>query len=505
MNVAHIKYLWFVCLCIMPYFGSAQLPLKNGRQAKHKYDKAPKIKSYKPKKRNNMPIDTASKDSVYVANIIIKGNKITQDKIILRELRFKKGDKIRVIELDKILTEVTNNIYNTSLFVTVNVNYNPIAKDTIKVDIDLLERWYVWPVPILELNDNNINQWISRYGANLNRVNYGLKLNWNNFIGRKQKVFLILQLGFLKKIALEYSIPFLDKKQVWGSSFQFSYQESNNVGYTNRDNFINFLEDSSQVIQNRYVQFSLNKRSRFYINQGLRLGYYYNKVRDTVLVLNSAFFKNGDQNTQRYLKISYDFVYDYRDIQAFPTKGLYFSFNFEKLGLNIFKDVDILKTRIRFAHYLSFTKRLIFNYSFLFYNNFGRAIPFNLRRGLGYSNANIVAAYDLNNIEAYHYGVFKTNLFFKLFGTTFNLRPIKILPKHFSTLPFAIYLKTYLNFGYGYHPDPDISNLNSINKPLLGAGFGLDFVTYYDFVLRLEYSFNKIGNNALYFYIKYNF
>jgi hypothetical protein len=37
------------------------------------------------------------------------------------------------------------------------------------------------------------------------------------------------------------------------------------------------------------------------------------------------------------------------------------------------------------------------------------------------------------------------------------------------------------------------------------AGFGLDIVTFYDFVFRFDYSFNQLGENGLFLHFKNEF
>jgi hypothetical protein len=67
----------------------------------------------------------------------------------------------------------------------------------------------------------------------------------------------------------------------------------------------------------------------------------------------------------------------------------------------------------------------------------------------------------------------------------------------FSKLYYAIYLNLFTDWGYVVDNRKNVYNplANEIN---IGYGLGLDFVTYYDFVLRLEYSFNKSGQSGFF-------
>jgi hypothetical protein len=79
----------------------------------------------------------------------------------------------------------------------------------------------------------------------------------------------------------------------------------------------------------------------------------------------------------------------------------------------------------------------------------------------------------------------------------FNIHsPLK--SKTHDKIPVRVFLKAYGDLGYSYTPNYGISKLN--NKMLRTCGIGLDIVTFYDVVLRFEYSFNQLRERALYFH-----
>jgi hypothetical protein len=81
--------------------------------------------------------------------------------------------------------------------------------------------------------------------------------------------------------------------------------------------------------------------------------------------------------------------------------------------------------------------------------------------------------------------------------------------EQFSYLPIAIYIKAFADFGYvENYPLYDEKGLNQqfSNKLLRSAGVGVDMVTLYDLVLRIEYSFtNQTAAGALFFNVKKEF
>jgi hypothetical protein len=92
----------------------------------------------------------------------------------------------------------------------------------------------------------------------------------------------------------------------------------------------------------------------------------------------------------------------------------------------------------------------------------------------------------------------KTSLGQKL--VNFNIRvpgTKKLAPQR---IPFNIYGKLYGNTGYVHNPVPGDNYL--ANKMLYSWGMGLDITTIYDFALKLEWSFNQLGQNGIFIHKK---
>jgi hypothetical protein len=70
-------------------------------------------------------------------------------------------------------------------------------------------------------------------------------------------------------------------------------------------------------------------------------------------------------------------------------------------------------------------------------------------------------------------------------------------------IPFRIYAKAYLDAGYVYDRYNNINSL--VNKGLYSGGFGIDVVTFYDFVFRAEFSMNQLGEKGVFFHIRNDF
>ncbi len=99
---------------------------------------------------------------VVVNEINYTGNKITKERIISRELMITAGDTLTYSELEKRLEKSRENLMNTSLFNFVDVIDSLSSSNGIKrhiVSYKVIERWYIWPLPIFELAERNLNSW----------------------------------------------------------------------------------------------------------------------------------------------------------------------------------------------------------------------------------------------------------------------------------------------------------------------------------------------------------
>ncbi len=57
----------------------------------------------------------------------------------------------------------------------------------------------------------------------------------------------------------------------------------------------------------------------------------------------------------------------------------------------------------------------------------------------------------------------------------------------------------------GYAYNKNFTNNSLTNRMLYTGGFGMDVVTFYDIILRFDYSFNQMGQKGLFFHVKNDF
>jgi len=120
--------------------------------------------------------------------------------------------------------------------------------------------------------------------------------------------------------------------------------------------------------------------------------------------------------------------------------------------------------------------------------------PYVLRSALG-TESEYIRGYEYYVIDGSQYGLIRNNLKYELLNVNIRNLPLRYLP----TIPLRLYPKIFVDAGYVSNRFPFNSFLN--NRVLYSAGFGIDIVSAYDFKLRLEYTFNHLGEKGLFLHI----
>ncbi len=438
--------------------------------------------------------------SFFIKEICISGNQVTKKWIITRELKWKKADRIPKASIDSLLTLEENKLYNTNLFVTVDINAIALKNDTIDIDIQLKENWYILPLPIFQVADRNLSNWLFSNNRDPGRLEYGLIFDWSNFRGRKEKLSLLAQLGFTRKLSLRYSIPFIDKKKTIGLSFRASLSENKKISaivLNNRDTF-NISSDDESLRISSEISISGSKRIGFYQFHDAEIKYRTVRVADTIINTNPEYLIGG-RSRQKTVQLRYAYTYDFRDRSVYPLKGFLFNTGIQAIGLFNTDDVNYTELWVAYARFLSLGKELYFVTQARANLVLGRQ-SFEVRRGLGFG-ANTIRGYELYVINGTHYGVLKNEFRWRFLNQRLNVNSI-IPIKQFNTIPVWSLVKTYFDMGYAYQNNALSENQLLNNKIIFGWGVGIDIVSYYNFVLNLEYSFNSLGQSG--FFININ-
>jgi len=440
-------------------------------------------------------IDTLKTDSSYIriASITLIGNKLTKDHIIYRELTFKSSDTLQIGELDAIFQRSEENLMNTSLFHSARITRLQDGGN-LNVYIIFNERWYIFPLPILEIAERNFNVWWQT--KDFSRLVYGGVLTWNNFRGRNEEVGATIRLGYTQRISFFYKIPFINKKRKSGLNFGFAYSRNHQTAVKSFLNEVVYFKDEDKYARSETgASISFTHRADLYESHLIEGSYRYAQVLDTVLKLNPDYFSESKSST-KYFSLRYLFKSEHRDRVAYPLRGKYLDVELLKTGFPFLKDdVNIYSLTTRLKKYWDVTNG--------FYTSLGLTAritgtqnqPYYNSKALGYGT-DYLRGYEYYVIDGQSFVLFKTNLKYKLLGErVFDASFIPL--SKFNVIPFSFYINIYSDAGYVY--DSQFSFQNGLaNDWQFSTGVGLDFVTYYDLVFRLEFSRNKLGESGFF-------
>jgi hypothetical protein len=216
----------------------------------------------------------------------------------------------------------------------------------------------------------------------------------------------------------------------------------------------------------------------------------------------NPYFSDGDEK-KKYFTVSFDFKHDYRDYHPYPLTGYYFDVTAVKYGLGIFGDetVNFGYMGATFRKFWQIAKRWYVASGVNGKVSSGGRQPYFLVRGLGYER-DFIRSYEYYVVDAQHFVIWKNNLKFALLPR--KVKDIKFIKSDkFGLVHYAFYLNAFIDLGYSWNNQYYGENDNYLeNQLLLGYGLGIDFVTYYDIVIRTEVSINKMNEVGLYLHFR---
>jgi len=441
--------------------------------------------------------------SYKIESIKIKGNKRTKDKIITRELSKQVNDTICLSSINKFKKRSEQNIFNTQLFIYDTIY--PIIdhdKKTIQLKISVKERWYIWPVPVFEIQDRNFNTWWRT--KDIFRINYGFALGLDNFTGVKDRLVLLFQRGYSEKYGFSYRIPYINKEQTLGFNMLYVYGRNNEVTYKTQDNIPLFVRQYNQYVRTEHEgKAGLAYRPNLYEQSTLELVVKNGSIKDTVVKLNPDYYGNNAQSIT-FGSLQYRYTFDNRDNKIYPLAGWAFDLWASQDGFQFSENspVNNLNVSASVRKHSKLSKRI-------YMANLAKGrlmnvdnLSFNFNRALGYND--IVRGYEYYVIEGQKYFITKNCLRYQLIKPRFYQSPRLIGANQFNTIPYYALINIF--FDAAYVEDKFYYQTNTLtNSWQYGYGVGLDFITYYDVVLRFEYSFNRQRQSGFFIHMTSGF
>lgn len=431
-----------------------------------------------------------------IERIEIIGNTKTKFYIILRELSFVKGDSLNAQQLGAAMIQGKQLLMNTQLFVDVKID-TLTYQDQWQIRVQVKERWYLLPLPYFRLVDRNFNQWWVDQNRSLDRVNYGVKFIQNNVSGRNDNLNVWLITGYNRQFSARYSVPFIDKKLTKGFSVGFLHTTQKELNVATINNKQVFLRHSADARKTWRMDASYSYRPDQFKRTTIRLSYFNETIADTILKVQKNYFP-GQTTIQKALDVSYRYQYIKVSNIIYPTVGYYTDLFFLKRFATKEQSLFQFSARQLYAKKLSTKSFLLFDATAAYKSPIDSV--FSNSRLIGYGGM------QLRGLEYYVVdgtaGIVSRNAFhFNVKNWTLT-NPLPI--KNHEKIPIRLYFKIFADAGYAYHKYASLSNSLS-NTLLYTYGAGIDFVSIYDFVFRVEYSRNQLKRDGLYLQGEFNF
>jgi len=448
---------------------------------------------------------------IKIDETIITGNNLTRERIITRELDFRNGDSLSTFqkgsnldfrekrfarsdssELMLMMLYSRENIINTRLFLTVDLSLEQIEGKHYRISIVVTERHYWWLFPVPKLNAPNFNEWLR--DPKWSDLSIGLFFSHNNLWGRSHQMSVIGFVGKSYALAMGYYIPWIGYGEKIGMLMAAGYENLFVVEYGSIGNKRQMIY-ADNGLQSVKTNVSFRLRPGLYNYGTVKMTGEWIKISDSVFRLDSGYL-SGRKQSNISLSLYADYYYDSRNSKSYPLKGNLLRVFLEKKGLGIVsKDVDLFYYGIDFHFYQTIARKFYVAEMVKAENQSGQGAPYYYQLNMTGDN-NFIRGFDLYTLKGDQMYYFRSNFKYELIRPSLK----KVEPgqekNKFKAIQYAFYLNVFADCGYVVNNFTSGNPYN--NRMLFSYGLGLDFVSYYDLVLRFEYAFTSIGTNGFY-------
>lgn len=290
-----------------------------------------------------------------VEDFKVKGNVKTKDKVILREIRLKKGEPFN----STLARRSLNRIQNLGFFEDVNMKLNPgRAPNAVEMEIDVVEQ---------NTGTFGIGAGYSDADGFIGMITVGDK----NLRGTGDSIMLRWEFGGVdnKNYEFTYTKPWLDKKEtslslsVYDLTYEYADYDRNGDEIARYDKKRRGQEITFGRPQGEFIKNYITLKHRDDIYKGVSDGYetsvqYYEPSYDGRIPPGSNipanYIQRREENFGTTNSITFSRVYDSRDNVFDPHAGKRNSYTFEWAGLG--GDFKFEKISVNYRYYLKTRK-----------------------------------------------------------------------------------------------------------------------------------------------------
>ena len=443
-----------------------------------------------------IPISVIAQQTIKSINI--NGNTKTKTDIIIREISFKKNKSYSKGDLDNLIKESIDNLVNLKIFNFVEIKKNDI-NNYLEINIDVVEKWYIWPYPTLEISERNFNSWWQAFKesdySDFSRLNYGGFLKWENFRGRNELLKLKIAKGFKENYKLTYNVPYFNSRKTLGFNLNLEFHRKKKTFYKSENNKLIYYENEDEYTSKDFIfDLELLYRKGIRREHKLKFGHYNSTISDSIKFLNNNYLQNNKKSGS-YVKLTYGFSDENRDYIVYPLNGHLLSLGVSKYFASS-SPVSHLEFTARVEKHIEPKNRLFLGSSFSAKFSSEDNIAYFAQKKQGFGFKHYVRGYEYYVVDGQDFWLSRTALKYAIIEKTeFEMPYIKMT--QFKKAHHSIYFGVFSDMGYIC--DLQNTNTNPLQKKLLwGKGISLDYVTYYDRIIRIEYSINHLGEKGVF-------
>lgn len=394
-----------------------------------------------------------------VDTIIVAGNAKTESYVILDEMTLKPGSLVtaEAIQFDR------NRIYSLGLFTSVDMFYDSLDTQRL-VLVEVHERWYIIPIPILGARDGDPD-----------KLFYGAGILHNNFRGRNQKLYGSAVFGFDPAFSFSFIDPLFDRQNNLYVGFSLSTSNVRNRSLVESALTGDFDERHFEISG------TIGKRLSLFEAAGMDGGIHY--VKTSLYRQGRTASPNG---VDVYLYLTAQYAYDSRDLREYATRGTFLQLFYTKNGFGE-SDVDFSRFGVDARQYIPLRGPLSFALRGHATMLSGTLIPTYARGYFG--SGERIRGYYKTIWEGENLMGGTAELRCALFDTRTFLFSSLPLPPEFSVWRFGMSLALFAETGLAWYRQDKLRMESFVS----GFGAGLHFLLPYGYVLRTEYALSDEG------------
>jgi outer membrane protein assembly factor BamA len=406
------------------------------------------------------PVDTG--DGSVVDEVIVVGNDKTEAFVILREMSLHPGDAVtqKAIDYDR------ERIYSLRLFNSVEVTAIPSAPGKAKIVVEVNERWYIFPYPILGIRDRD---W--------SKVYYGAGVVHGNFRGRNEKLSASVVLGYDPSFSVGYRNSFLDDAGTWFLDAKTAYSNVRNRSPEVEGQVGDYEERHFSILS------SVGRRYGRTRSSWVNLGY-----RSVEVPGDNPVSTVSPDGSDRFPVAGLGYAYDTRDLAEYPSRGTFAQVTITQYGFPG-EDIDYHRFATDLRHFQPIAGGLTAAARVFTDLGGGGTIPAYSRVYIGYGNR-IRGHFD-TVVEGENLGGATVELHYEILPSRYL--KMAYLPDGLNVWRLGVTAALFGDAGTAWFNDEKFSVAN-LTK---GYGGGLHFLLPYSILLRFEYAWNEAGEGEM--------